>query len=95
LLQVELTSAYSDTDFVTLTFGADRFGYHRIKKRFELISSTPNGNFFDKVYEQTYTTNQYPGFFHAIINAMPQQVVYDDATPVEMESWGVPYFIKP
>lgn len=93
-IQVELTSAYSDTDFVTLTFGADKFGLHRAKRKFELVSSVPNGNYFDKVYEQTYTTNQYPGFYHAIINAMPKQVVYDDATPVEMESWGIPYFVK-
>jgi len=95
LLRVELNSAYSDTDFVTLTFGADRFGMHRAKRKFELISSIPNGNIYEKVYEQTFVAHQFPGFFHAIINAMPKQVVYDDATPVEMESWGVPYFIKP
>ena len=92
---MELTSAYADTDFVTLTFGADRFGMHRTKKKFELISSTQNGNVYDKVYEQTYRTHQYVGFYHAIINAMPKQVVFDDATPVEMESWGVPYFVRP
>jgi hypothetical protein len=95
LLRVELTSAYADTDFVTLTFGGDRFGMHRAKKKFELISSTPNGNVYEKIYEQTYRSHQYPGFFHAIINAMPKQVVFDDATPVEMESWGMPYFVRP
>ena len=95
LLRVELTSAYADTDFVTLTFGGDRNGLHKAKKKFELISSTPNGNVFEKVYEQTFTTHQFPGFFHAIINGMPKQVVYDDSTPVEMESWGIPYFVRP
>lgn len=95
LLRVELNSAYADTDFVTLTFGADRFGKHRAKKKFELISSTQNGNLYEKVYEQNFRTHQFPGFFHAIINAMPKQVVFDDSTPVEMESWGVPYFVKP
>ena len=95
LLRVELTSAYADTDFVTLTFGGDRNGMHRAKRKFELISSTPNGNVFEKVYEQTFTTHQFPGFFHAIINGMPKQVVYDDSTPVEMESWGIPYFVRP
>lgn len=94
VLRVELNSAYADTDFVTLTFGADRFGMHRSKKKFELVSSNPNGSIFEKVYEQTFRTHQFPGFFHAIINAMPKQVVYDDSTPVEMESWGVPYFVK-
>jgi hypothetical protein len=95
LLRVELTSAYADTDFVTLTFGGDRNGMHRAKRKFELISSTPNGNVYEKVYEQTFRTHQFPGFFHAIINGMPKQVVYDDSTPVEMESWGVPYFVRP
>lgn len=95
LLRVELTSAYADTDFVTLTYGANRLGMHRAKKKFELISSTQNGNVFNKVYEQTYRTHQYVGFYHAVINAMPKQVVFDDAAPVEMESWGIPYFVRP
>ena len=94
LLRVELNSAYADTDFVTLTFGADRFGMNRTKKKFELVSSNLNGNIYEKVYEQTFITHQVPGFFHAIINAMPKQVVFDDSTPVEMESWGVPYFVR-
>ena len=92
-LRVELFSAYEDDDFVTLTFGADRFGHHRAKRRFELVSSTPVAGGFEKVYEQTYTSNQFPGYYHAIINAMPKQVVYDDSTPVEVESWGIPYFV--
>lgn len=95
ILRVELTSAYADTDFVTLTYGANRFGMHRAKKKFELISSTQNGNVFNKVYEQTYRTHQYVGYYHAVINAMPKQVVFDDAAPVEMESWGIPYFVRP
>lgn len=94
LLRVELNSAYADTDFVTLTFGADRFGLNRAKKKFELVSSVANGSIYEKVYEQTFITNQVPGFFHAIINAMPKQVVFDDLTPVEMESWGIPYFVR-
>jgi len=93
-LRVELFSAYEEDDFVTLTFGADRFGHHRAKRKFELVSSTSVGGGFEKIYEQTYTSNQFPGHYHAIINAMPQQVVYDDATPVEIESWGIPYFVR-
>ena len=92
-LRVELFSAYEEDDFVTLTYGANRMGLHRAKRRFELVSSTPSGNGFEKVYEQTYTTHQYPGHFHAIINAMPSQVILDDAAPVEAEAWGVPYTV--
>lgn len=93
-LNVEVTSAYADTDFVTLTFGADKNGMNRAKMRFDLISSTQNGNVYEKVYEQTFRPQHSVGFHHAIINAMPKQVVYDDATSVEMESWGVPYFLR-
>jgi hypothetical protein len=95
LLRVELFSAYEDEDFVTLTYGAGRDCNHRAKRRFELVSSTPVGDGFEKVYEQTYETNQFPGYKHAIINAMPKQVVYDDETPVEAEAWGLPYFVRP
>ncbi len=93
-IKVELTSAYEEDDFVSLTFGADRLGAHRNKKLFELVSSTPDGSLFNKIYEQTFVSNFFPGFFHAIINAMPQQVIKDDSTPVELESWGIPYFVK-
>ena len=95
LLRVELYSAYEEEDFVTLTYGANRFHNRRAKKIFELVSSTPSGNGWEKVYEQTYTTHQFPGFYHAVINAMPRQVVFDDATPVESEAWGIPYFVLP
>ena len=95
MLRVELFSAYEEEDFVTLTYGANRFHNHRAKKIFELVSSTPSGNGWEKVYEQTYTTHQFPGFYHAVINAMPRQVVFDDATPVESEAWGIPYLVLP
>lgn len=94
-IRVELYSAYQEDDFVTLTWGANRWIKHRVKKLFDLVSSTPNGNGWDKVYEQTFRTHQWPGFYHAIINGMPRQVVLDDATPVESEAWGIPYFVHP
>jgi hypothetical protein len=92
-IRVELYSAYEEDDFVTLTWGANRWIKHRVKKLFDLVSSTPNGEGFDKVYEQTFTTHQWVGFYHAIINAMPRQVIFDDATPVESEAWGIPYIV--
>ncbi len=93
-IQIELTSAYADTDFVSLTYGADRFGFNRCKKNFDLISSTQNGGVYDKVYEQTFRSSFYPGFFHAIVNALPKQVIFDDSAAVESSTWGVPYFVK-
>ena len=95
MLRVELYSAYEEEDFVTLTYGANRFHRHRAKKLFELVSSIPSGSGWDKVYEQTYTTHQWPGFYHAVINAMPRQVIFDDSTPVESEAWAIPYYVLP
>ena len=94
-LRLEVYSAYEDTDFVTLTYGADKNGFHRAKKRFVMVSSVPSGSGFAKVYEQIYTTHQFVGHYHAIVNAFPKQVIFDDATRVETESWGVPYFVRP
>jgi len=92
-LRVELFSAYEEEDFVTLTYGANRSGHHRAKRLFELVSSTLVDGGFEKVYELTFTTHQFPGHFHAVINALPKQVIYDDAAPVENEAWGIPYFV--
>lgn len=93
-LRLEVYSAYADTDFVTLTYGADKNGFHRLKKKFVMVSSLPYGNGFSKVYEQSFTPRLFVGHFHAIINAFPKQVIFDDAAPVETESWGVPYFVR-
>ena len=59
-----------------------------------MVSSTQTGNGYDKVYEQTFETHQWPGYFHAVINATPRQVVTDDSTPVESNTWGIPYIVK-
>ena len=94
-VQVEIYSAYSDTDFVTLTHGADFQGRHRAKRLLKLISSTPSGNGFDKVYEQTYRVQQWPGIYHAVINAIPRQVIFDPNAEVESDSWGLLYAAIP
>ena len=93
-IQVNITSAYADTDFVTLTHGGDMHGLHREKIKLDLVSSTPMGNVYAKVYQQTFVTHTWPGYFHAVINAFPRQVIYDDSTPVESNTWGVPYYIQ-
>ena len=43
-VRVELFSNYQEDDFVTLTWGANRWIKHRVKRLFELVSSTPNGS---------------------------------------------------
>ena len=92
---LELESAYADTDFVSVTYGAVIGGdHHRVKKRFELISEEDLGGIYKRTYEQTWTIRPVPGFKHAIVNAVPKQVLYDDQTEVEENSWGIPYSVR-
>ncbi len=93
-IQATVSSAYADTDFVTLTHGARLDGMNRQKLELHLVSSTPSGSGYVKVYEGTFVTHSFPGFSTAVINAFPRQVIYDDSTPVEADTWGVPYFIE-
>lgn len=92
-IEVSLYSAYSEDDFVVLNHGRMINRMHGVKTRFELVSSEPSGNGYLKLYRQTFTTNQYPGFFFAIVEAMPAQVFFETDTSVEASWWGVPYLV--
>lgn len=88
---VEVYSAYNTEDFITSTFGADNHGMYRSKKKFTLVSADGLGN---KVYSQTFRAGSPMGFFCTVIDAMPAQVIKDDAAPVESSAWGFPYKVK-
>ena len=95
-VRVEVQSAYADTDFVTLTYGAMMHNkVERAKVRLKLVSETQSGGFYDRVFERTYKTRAYPGWKHAVINLLPKGVIYDDAQSVEEDSWGIPYRVLP
>ncbi len=94
IVRVEIFSAYETDDFVTVTFGRNKFGGVRLKRKFELVSSTPVSGGFSKVYEQTFRTHGWLGFFHAVVNAFPKNVIFDAAAPVESSMWGIPYFVR-
>ena len=95
IVNIELQSAYADTDFVSLTWGALRgMPHHRVKRKFDLVSSEFDGTYYQKTYQQTLKTHFIPGFRHAVINAIPKQVVFDDASEVELNSWGMPYAVR-
>ena len=95
-LTVEVKSLFDGEDFITLTFGAIRGqGHHRTKARFELVSSEFDGTYYNKVYTQTWNEVMQPmGHKHAIVNALPMSSVNDSDSPVEENSWGMPYIIK-
>lgn len=94
-VRIELESTYADSDFVSLTYGAIIGGpHHRVKKRFELVSEEELGGIFIRTYEQSWIIRQVPGFKHAIINAIPRSVLFDDESQVEEHSWGMPYSVR-
>ncbi len=95
LVRVKVQSLYEVEDFVTLTYGAHKGDLVRAKRKFELIDSQFDGQYYQKTYEQTWRTRQFPGYKHAIVNALPKQVLFDDASAVEENSWGIPYYVKP
>jgi len=91
---VEVYSAYADTDFVTLTYGADFFGLHRNKVRLNIVSQTPSGGGYLRVYQRTFNVRNNRGYFSAVINALTRQSIYDDSAPVESNTWGLPYKVR-
>jgi hypothetical protein len=95
LLKVEVQSAYSDPDFVSLTFGALRDRrYNRQKMLLGLVSEEFDGQFYSRVYQTEWVTRPDRGPKHAVIRAVPKQVVFDDEAIVEANSWGVPYIVN-
>ena len=97
LVEVEIKSIYSVADFVTLTYGAIRSNKKiRAKKRFEFdeTSETFDGLYYYRTYKGDWVVNQFKGYKHAIINALPWGVIKDSEAPVESNSWGIPYAVK-
>lgn len=91
---VEVYSAYSTADFVTLNHGGGLsmgMKNHRGKGKFVLVSDDGLGN---KVYSQTFRTPPAMGYSHTVIDAMPAQVITDDTAQVESSDWGFPYIVK-
>ena len=95
LAKIELQSTYSDTDFVCITFGAGRdVRYNRAKQCMELVSEEFNGEYYTRTFQAEWVSRPNRGPKHAIINAVPKQVIFDDETEVESNSWGIPYIVK-
>ncbi len=90
-ISVEVYSAYADTDFVTLTYGADHHGLHRNKSKLDLVSQTASGGGYIRTYQKTFNVSHYRGYFSAVLNAFTRQTIYDDSAPVESNTWGLPY----
>ncbi len=93
-VSVEVYSAYADTDFVTITYGADSYEQHRDKVKLDLVSQMPSGSGYVRVFERTFKLRNYRGYFSAVLNAFTRQTIYDDSAPVESNTWGLPYKVR-
>ena len=60
----------------------------------ELVSEEFNGEYYTRTFQAEWVSRPNRGPKHAIINAVPKQVIFDDETEVESNSWGIPYIVK-
>lgn len=88
-VKVEVSSP-NDSDFVTLTYGANNSGTFKSKYKFDLVSSGGGIN----VYEKTLRMHSHRGKAHVVINVLPNSAVFDDEAAVEEHTWGIPYLVK-
>ena len=93
-IRVTIQSDQSDTDFVALRLGFDRF--HKKRVRLTFISERPiGGNTFERVFETSWAIHPRLGLFHAGVDAMTKGTVRDDTAPYSVNWWGVPFRVHP
>lgn len=88
-VSVTVQSFAPDTDLVSMTFGVDRFGFHRARKLFKMVSQSGN----EEVYEADVKVHMHRGSFNAMIHAISRESLFDDSAPVSVSVWGVPYVV--
>ncbi|HMQ69039.1 MAG TPA: hypothetical protein PKC58_08615 [Ignavibacteria bacterium] len=93
--RVYLTSNQSDTDIVSYHWPRNSNGHHRV--RFDLVSETPSGNGFDRVYEKTIEIfNQHRhGRHNAFISANTRSSLFDNDPNLFSSTYlGFPYRVR-
>lgn len=94
-VRVSLTSNQSDTDFVAFHWPRNSGIANGI--RFGLVSQTPNGNNFDRVYEKTYSVQPQhgPGVFNGLISASTKASLFDSNPQLFSGTFaGMPYRVR-
>jgi hypothetical protein len=95
-IKVFTFSKQSEPDIVAWHWARNAFGFHRVP--FIMTSETPNGQYWDRTYEKTFTIYDRHrfGVFNGFINASTHKSLYDDA-PAEFASdlVGTPYRVLP
>jgi hypothetical protein len=93
--KVYLTSDQSDTDYVAFHWARNGFGFHR--EKFELVSQTPNGNNFDRVFEKEFTVfaQHGHGMHNGFISANTRKSLYDNDPQLFSSTYlGLPYRVR-
>lgn len=89
LLQATVVSSSPDTDLVALRYGVGLFMRRRM--HMNLISEINNGGSYTRVYEVPFFVHFHKGWFHAGIDAVTRETLFDDQAPYSVSWWGVPY----
>jgi hypothetical protein len=92
IIQATVVSASADTDLVALRYG---FGFSLSmgrRQHMTLISQTHNGDgTYTRVYQATWFSHFFTGFFNAGVDAVTRGTLYDDSLPYSASWWGIPY----
>ena len=94
--KVYLNSNQTDTDYVAYHWARNSFGFHR--EKFELVSQTPNGNNFDRIYEKTFQvySQHHGGMHNGFISANTHKSLYDNDPALFSSTYmGLPYRVRP
>ncbi|RPI18263.1 MAG: hypothetical protein EHM58_05950 [Ignavibacteriae bacterium] len=95
-IKVYTFSKQSDNDIVSWHWAKNDQGLHRLP--FVMISSTPGGSGWNRVYERTFTiyNNHIIGRFNGFISAATRKSLFDDS-PSEFATdlVGIPYAVAP
>ncbi len=92
IVQATVVSASADTDLVALRYG---FGFSLAmgrRQHMTLIAQTKNSDStYTRVYQGTWFSHFFTGFFNAGVDAVTRGTLYDDALPYSASWWGIPY----
>lgn len=95
-IKVYTFSTQPEPDIVAWHWARNAFGFHRVP--FVMTSQIPNGQYWDRTYEKTFTIYAQHRFggFNAYISASTHNSLYDDS-PAEFASdlVGTPYRVLP
>lgn len=90
LIKATVVSSSPDTDLVALRFGVGTFQKRRM--RMHIIAETPlGGGLYERVFQAPFVVHFHKGWFHAAVDAMTKETLFDDQAPYSVSWWGIPY----